>query len=35
VDHTGGGISPAALLILMFIVMGIGLAVALRGENKK
>jgi len=34
VDH-GGGIPPTALLFLGFIIAGIGLAIALRGENKK
>jgi hypothetical protein len=35
VDHSGGGIDPAALLFLCFIVMAVGLAIALRGEKKK
>jgi hypothetical protein len=35
VDHSGGGISPAAVLLLVFIAMGVGLAIALRGDKKK
>jgi hypothetical protein len=35
VDHSGGGISPAAVLFLCLIVMVVGLAIALRGGDKK
>jgi len=35
VDHSGGGISPAALLFLCFIIVGVGLAIALRDDKKK
>jgi hypothetical protein len=31
----GGGIPPAALLFLCFAVMAVGLALALRGGDKK
>jgi hypothetical protein len=34
VEH-GGGIPPAALLLVCFAVMAVGLAIALRGGDKK
>jgi hypothetical protein len=33
--ESGGGISPAAVMLLAFIVVGIGMAIALRTGNKK
>jgi hypothetical protein len=33
--ESSGGISPAAVMLLAFIVVGVGLAIALRSGKKK